>query len=287
MDYYKLFNKKYNRVIQNKSKLYKQLLITSKAKHKAYDNIASGAMKELFHEKSIILENFNDDFNSLKSIYRNRADYYEVDIEELIIKNELFDEFNNGTISNEIDYEEFIKQFSYFLALEESSRIINNSRSLFSFIYKEKIIEQEYMFDSNDYNVRSVFKTLYKKYYPEPELESNTKISLDREYTYSDIKFSVREFAWYMRVLNSYYKWDKNFKQLYEYAIEKYNDPFNDIGVTIYKNSTLYGYIKDDNPTEGSKFKYSSCYMKIFLISEQDNDSKLMAFISKKLKSHL
>jgi hypothetical protein len=206
-------------------------------------------------------------------------------MEELVIKNELLDEFNKRSISENISYEEFIKQISYFLAIEESSRIIGNSSDLFSLIYKKDIIEDNYIFDSNDSKVKSIHNVLLDKFYPDPEKVNI--IDFEKKYSHGEIKFSAKEFAWYLRTLNDYNKWGKSFKELYEYAVEKYNNPFNDIGVTIYKNSTLYGYIKDDNPTEGSKFKYTTCYMKIFLISEQDNDSKLMAFISKKLKSHL
>ena len=285
MDYYLLFKKEYQREIDIKAEGYKNLLLESKSNGKAFQKVTDTRIKELLEESSLILIDFKDDFYSLIRIYENRGFEYEVNDKELIIKNELLERFENSSISNSISYEELIKLLSKFLAIKEASRIINNSSSHFSMLYSNNMIEQEFIFDSDDYKVNSVHRDLVKIIYPEPKL--NNTIDFDKEYTFGDIKFSTKEFAWYMRILNDYYKWEKNFKSLYEYAVENYNDPFNDRDIVKYKNSVLYKYIKDDQPEENKYFKYSSCYMKIYLTSIEHNDKKLLSFISKRLKPYL
>lgn len=286
MDYHKTFKEEYNRVLSIKSESYKKLLIDSKSNRKSYNKVSNTELKNLNIESSKIFKNYSEDFNSLLRIYKNRGQEYEVEDEseideELIIKNELFEKFSNSSIADNMGYEEFIIKFSRSLAIQESSRIIQNSYSYFSLVYKNNSIEQDYIFDSDSYKVNAIHRALVNKIYPEPN-DMDSKLEQSKKLMIFGIEFSRKEYAHYYRTERNCINKKLEIKDLFEKIKHKNNDPFNE-GDKYYKNTTLYKYLKDERLYEKEDKKYRIMIAKCFLASAYSSDDKLYNYFKKEV----
>lgn len=314
MELHTLYFNTYNKVLNEKSDWYKSRLIDNKAEYRTFNKTSNESLTLLtnYVEKLTIEENKNR-FMELFSVFNSRYSEYNVKHEELIIKNELKTTFFENELSSTMSYEKLITTLAEYSAINESSRIIQNGYNYYQLIYNEDLINDEFIFCSNDHIKNDKFYNLRDKINPpliDPSIDytSENIIKSDEKQTFETsnyiednpnideinskeviiklggIEFTLLEFALYNRLWSDFVSDEKMvFRELYDKIMMDFNDPFNDIiKGKRYDSTSFYGALKDNNPDDNDEFNQCTTLDKILRLLASTKNINFVKYIKQR-----
>ena len=314
MELHTLYFNTYKKILNKKSDWYKSRLIKNKSEYITFNKTSNESLTSLtdYIEKLIAEEN-NIRYMEFLNVFNSRHREYNVKHEELIIKNELKTAFHESELSASVPYDKFIITLAEYSAIKESSRIIQNGYNYYQLIYTEDLINEEFIFYSDDYIKDDKFYKLRDKIYPplvdtsiditteeiikvdetQPLeilnfIEDNTKINKEDPRIYvimlGNTEFNRVEFALYHRMWRDSVASEMKLRELYDKVIMDFNDPFDNFSsFKRYDSDPFYKNLKNENPKDTSEFNLCLALKKILKIISATNNNVFSDYIKQKI----